>query len=185
MKRSQEKILAAFSAGSLVLSACGARVVSGEPAPAYNPSEVSYGLGERDTRVTVFGTLGGMEPAAFARLVTDSMQGNIAGVPTNFTTTPGDSARPDYWVAIAFAARGNIMNTELCGPGPIQTGEPTDGQLMVQGAFCRSGGALTQATGYADWPMDPQSPAFRDFVHDVAFALFPRGEQEPICASSC
>ena len=165
--------LAALLMGASVLAACtNERVVANEPSSAYTLSEVSYGAGNRDLRVVLHGDPFGLPPERFAEKVLPHMQNRVAGVKTNLTTTPNETARRYYKVVLAFNVAETMLNSSLCTDGPIPT-SPPGGPIVVQGAFCRSGGALTSATGWLDRPQGPDDPDFRNLISDMTFALFP------------
>lgn len=164
---------AAVLALCAVAAACtNERVVSDLPTPAYTAGEVAYAAADRDLRVVIHGNPFGTDPQAFGQLVTDNMQNRILGVRTNFTTTPNETARPDYRVVFAFNTAQTTLNSTLCGPQTIPT-SPPGGPIVLQGAFCRSGGALTSATGWLDRPAGPADPDFWQLISDMTFALFP------------
>ena len=187
--------------GSAVLAACvNERVTASAPSSMYTPGEAVYAASDRDMRVVVLGNPFGMDPQAFGRLVTDNMQGRIMGVQTHFTTTPNQSARPDYSVVLAFNPAETTLSSALCTGQPIPTmppGVPPGGPITVQGAFCRGtgflgligqqgfigilgGGALTTASGWLDHPKGPDDPAFRALVSDMTFALFPSSQDTSV-----
>ncbi|CAO3378478.1 hypothetical protein [Azospirillum argentinense] len=148
------------------------RVVADLPVPAYTLSEVSYAASNRDLRVVILGNPFGMDPQTFGPLVTANMQNRISGVRTNFTTTPNQTARPDYRVVLAFNPAETTLNSYLCSGQPLRT-SPPGGPIVVQGAFCRGGGTLSSATGWLDRPQGPNDPDFRSLISDMTFALFP------------
>jgi hypothetical protein len=155
------------------LAACGRdRVVADEVSPAYTAAEVAYAASDRDLRVIIHGNPVGGSPQAFARTVTDAMQNKIMGVRSNFTTTPNETARRDYAVVLAFNPAETMLNSALCRGGAIPT-RPPGGTLIVQSAFCRSGGALTSATGWLDEPRGIDDPGLRDLIAGLTFSLFP------------
>ncbi|MGF7176121.1 hypothetical protein [Azospirillum doebereinerae] len=163
----------AFSGMALLLGGCmNERVVASEPAPAYTLSEVAYAASDRDLRVVLHGNPFGGDAESFARKVLPSMQNRVIGVRTNLTTTPNDTARKDYKVVLAFNVAETMLNTGLCTNGPIPT-RPPGGPIIVQGAFCRGGGAMTSATGWLDRPQGPDDPDFRQLITDMTFSLFP------------
>ena len=174
----------AVLAACLALAACGERVVADLPAPAYTMQEVTYAASERDLRVVIHGTPFGGDPQAFGREVTDMMQNRIMGVRTNFTTTPGPSARPDYRVVLAFNLAQNELNSALCSRPDFPT-KPPGGSMVVQAAFCRGGGALTSATGWLNKPISTQDPEFRDLISDLTFSLFPTPRAEACAGLRC
>jgi hypothetical protein len=93
---------------------------------------------------------------------------------------PDASARPDYKVVLAFNVAETMLNSSLCTNGPVPT-RPPGGPIIVQGAFCRGGGALTGATGWLDRPQGPDDPDFRALISDMTFSLFPTRQAEFLC----
>lgn len=174
----------AVLAACLALAACGERVVADEPAPAYTLQEVAYAASGRDLRVVVHGNPFGGDQQSFGRTVTGMMQNRILGVRTNFTTTPGPSARPDYRVVLAFNLAENELNSALCSRPTLPT-RPPGGSIIVQGAFCRSGGVLSSATGWLDQPRSIQDPSFRDLIADMTYSLFPTRKAEGCGGLDC
>ncbi|MBP2298594.1 hypothetical protein [Azospirillum picis] len=173
--------LAALLASVAALAACtNERVVASEPAPAYTMSEVAYAAANRDLRVVLYGDPFGLTPERLADKVLPHMQNRVAGVVTHLTTTPDESARPIYKVVLAFNVAQTTLNSELCGSVPIPT-RPPGGAIVVQGAFCRQGGALTGATGWLDQPQGPDDPDFRSLISDMTFTLFPTRRADDSC----
>ncbi|MGQ9366082.1 hypothetical protein [Azospirillum sp. A39] len=169
--------LALLALGATLLGGCGSRVVADQPLGAYSRGEVSYAASGRDLRVVIHGTPPGTDPQALGGAVTDAMAGHIMGVDTHFTTTPDDSARPDYKVVFAFNPVQPITAMTLCRLDPVPTRNDASGTVTVEAAFCR-GGALTSATGWADAPLALDSPTFRSLIGDLTFALFPQDERD-------
>ncbi|KAA0598683.1 hypothetical protein J2848_000941 [Azospirillum lipoferum] len=163
------------------LAACtNERVVASEPTPAYTRAEVAYAASDRDLRVVLHGNPFGLPPDRFAEKVLPNMQDRVFGVKTNLTTTPNDTARRDYKVVLAFNLVENTLNSALCTEGPMRTAPP-GGPIVVQGAFCRSGAALTSATGWLDRPQGPDDSDFRNLISDMTFSLFPSQRSDLFC----
>lgn len=177
-------VRAAVLSVCLALAACGERVVADEAAPAYTLQEVAYAASGRDLRVVVHGTPFGGDPQAFGRTLTGMMQNRIMGVDTNFTTTPGPTARPDYRVVLAFNLAQSQMNSALCAH-PVLPTRPPGGPVIVQGAFCRGGGPLSSATGWLDEPNTPQDPAFHHLIADMTHSLFPTRRADSCGGPEC
>lgn len=167
-------VMRALAAAVLLpaLASCGNSVVGGEVMPAYSPNEVAYGFGNRDATVVLHGDPFG-DPAALAAATTAAMQGRVFGVVTNFTTTPGADARPDYRVVVVFNPAETLLASDLCARSKIPTAPVgADGTMIIQGAFCR-GGALTSATGYVRQPIKPGTDGFDSLIGDLTSTLFP------------
>lgn len=156
----------------VLLAACDSRVVPSEVMPAYSQAETSYGLGNRDARVVIHGDPFGVPGPVLGKAVTDAMRNRVMGVVTNFTTTPNDTAHPDYRVAFVFNPVRALLSSSVCGPGPFET-KPPQPDIEVLGAFCRGGGALTSATGWLDGAKGPGDSSFRTLMGDMTSALFP------------
>ncbi len=186
--RSQRRVALAAVALTvgLGLSGCAERVVAGDPSPAYTLPEVVYAANDRDFRVVLHGLPFGGDATRFAKAVLPSMQDRIMGVRTTLTTTPNDTARPDYRVVLIFNATGNLPSWSVCQEGAVPTLPPgvlpPDGTLVVQGAFCRGGGAFTTATGWLDQPKGPEDPNFRQLISDMTVSLFPTRRADQTCA---
>ncbi|MCW2247899.1 hypothetical protein M2352_003533 [Azospirillum fermentarium] len=176
---------AMMAAGMLAGCSDTPRVVASQPSAAYSINEASYAASGRDFRVTIAGNPFGGDGEAFARRVTAAMQRRIPGVVTNFTTTPGDSARPGYRVALAFNPPINLTDSELCGSQPVPAAAPSPtGPMIVMGAFCR-GGPLTYATGWLDAPKGADDPAFDALVGHLTTALFPTHREKGCLFPDC
>ncbi|MBP2227203.1 hypothetical protein J2847_000483 [Azospirillum agricola] len=170
--RALPALLLAGTALPLLGGCMNERVVANDPMPAYTLSEVAYAASERDLRVVLIGDPFGLDPQSFAAKVLPSMQNRVFGVKTTLTTTPNETARPDYKVVLAFNIANTTLSSAICGDAPIPT-RPPGGPIVVQGAFCRGGGALTSATGWLDRPQGPDDRDFQYLISDMTFSLFP------------
>src|SRR5438552_3662173 len=90
--------------------------------PRYRAQEFGYAAGGRDLRADVQGNPFAMPQNEFNAVVTDAMQGAHFGQPTNFTTTPGDSAREGYRVRLLFNGPDAGNGWILCGGEPAAVG---------------------------------------------------------------
>ena len=127
----------------------------------------------RDTRVQIHGNPFDTDAEAFAKAVTDRMQRQHIGRPTNFTTTPGESAAELFRVVLVF-------NGELAGsPDPCSGGayRPSAGdeiQITLEAAWCYGSNAESQVLGVASGIEGADDPAFRQLIAAVTLNLFPR-----------
>jgi hypothetical protein len=183
------RVFAVMTAAAAVLTGCGlSRVVSSERMSAYPQLDALYAFNDRDAQVEVFGLPFGGDAAAFQRRVTDAMQHRAMGVNTRFTTTPNDTARPGYRIAVIFnpvgyGPSGRVCRTPTPAVEPPQAGPPY--KLYVEAAFCRDGGDFTAARGWLDAATGPDDPNFRHLVGDLTGALFPRGESDSCGGPDC
>lgn len=140
----------------------------------YSPGEFAYAGANRDLRVVIVGDPFGGDRAAFGSAVTDAMQGRHWGQPANFTTTPGDDARPLYRVLLLFDPPATLNRMRLCRDedSALPTGPAGDG-VVLYGAFCRDDRSLTTIRGRIPEATGPDDPAFRELVGQVTNGLFP------------
>lgn len=141
---------------------------------AYSAGEFAYAGAGRDLRVVIAGDPFGGDAAAFGAAVTDAMQGQHWGQPTNFTTTPGESARPNYRVVMLFNPPITLNAVRLCEdePSALPTDATGDG-IVLFGAFCLGDKGLTAIRGHIAGAAGPADPAFRSLVGQVTNGLFP------------
>lgn len=123
----------------------------------------------RDTRVHVRGNPFRMNPTAFARAVTDAMQGQNYGRPTHFTTSPGPSAEANLWVVMAFNAE--VGPYELCRGGPVTT-RPLGTTLRLSAVWCFDGREDSLVEAWVGAPDGVNDPRFRELVGQAVFNLF-------------
>lgn len=143
--------------------------------PVYNSGEFGYAAGGRDLRVVIVGNPFGGDQSALDRSVTNAMQGRNFGQETNFTTTPGPSAREMYRVVIVFDPPIGIGGDTVCSTDPA-TLPPTAGggeAVVLAAAFCRSERALTSVRGDIGRAAGPEDPAFVALIEQVTRDLFP------------
>ena len=164
----------AFGVMAVVMGACSAdlvRLQSQFNRSTYDHRNFTLYHGDRDTLVVIHGNPFGMNAAAFAKAVTDTMQGANMGRRTNFTTTPGNSAEKNLWVVMAFNARVGIY--QLCQGTDIETERRGD-QLTLTAAWCFDGrqDSLVEAVVGAAKGVD--DPRFRALVRQTVLNLFPQ-----------
>lgn len=158
----------------ILLGACSAdhvRLQAEYNRSTYDHRNFTLYHGDRDTKVVVYGNPFAMDPAVFAKAVTDTMQGANFGRRTNFTTTPGKSAEKNLMVVMAFNARVGIY--ELCRNPHIRT-MPRSRKLTLTAAWCfdgRQDSLVTAEVGPATGVGDPR---FRALVRQTVLNLFPQ-----------
>ena len=156
-------------------SACGGvRLTQQEISAVYTSNDFAYAAAGRDLRVVVVGNPFGGDRAEFDNAVTGYMQGNHWGQATNFTTTPGETARESYYVVMLFNPPKSFPGAKLCRekPADLPT-EARDSGVMLFGAFCLSNKSLTEIKGYIETAGGPADPNFGDLVASVTQGLFP------------
>ena len=150
--------------------------------PGYRAQQFGYAAGGRDLKTDIQGNPFAMPKEEFDATVTAAMQGAHFGQATNFTTTPGDSARPGYRVRLLFNGPAASSGRIVCAGEPAIVGpSPEGGDVRLLAAFCNDQYPLSYLSAHVSGIQDAHDPAFRDFMRDVTTNLFPpqnRQEQE-------
>lgn len=147
--------------------------------PTYRPHVFNYAAGGRDLAVeTVGNPFAGrsIDDQAIGELVTMLMQGRNRGQATNFTVTPGPTARPQYKVVIVFDPVEPAPYRALC-EGEARSG-PTEETIRVRAAFCQGGRSsgqrvLTGVRANVVADATPESEAFQRMMAGITRDLFP------------
>src|ERR687897_333510 len=109
--------IAVLAACALVLlAACaGQSTIYNEMiSAAYRPYEYGYGAGRRDLTTVIVGNPFDIDQAELeTRLVAMLNESPTFLQPTNFTTTPGPSARPEFKAVILFD-RAVVLPNQVC-----------------------------------------------------------------------
>jgi hypothetical protein len=166
------KPLACVALTAFLLGACAAGLVrlQSEVAPStYSYSNFALYHAGRDTRVEVHGNPFSMDAAAFARAVTDHMQGANVGRPTHFTTTPGPSAERNMRVVMAF--NSDADGYDLCNARFRPRGEV--GVLTLKAAWCFAGREDSWVEATVGGAGSVNDPRFHDLVSQTVLNLFP------------
>ena len=164
---------------ALTVAACDYNHRRSYVEPTYRPTVFNYAAGGRDLEVQTVGNPyaeRGFADQDFPEFIVGSMQGRNLGQPTNFTTTPGETARDQYKVVIVFNPVEPATYRSLC-EGEAQSG-PTEEKVRVKAAFCQGGRSTGQRvlTGVrADVVAEagPDSEAFQRMMAGVTRDLFP------------
>jgi hypothetical protein len=159
-------------AGSVVACAPGAvRVTHPEIRSQYSMSEMFYALDRRDTEVVVNGSPFAGRSAAAA--TTDVMNQVRIGPRTNFTVTPGDTARRPYRVVLAYDPAVPLTGIGLCARPEVPVRAERREEIALQGALCHGPNLLTAAYATAGPVSGPDDPRFVAMVVGLTRALFP------------
>jgi hypothetical protein len=167
---------------AFVLSLTGAcapnRVsVTSQLEPAYDFHNFTAYHQNRDTKVEILGSTFGTDAQSFARAVTESMRGQNAGGPTNFTTNPGPSVERNLKVVLAFNA--TLSPSKICDDGTLAAA-PGDGTTL-QAAWCFGDRLDSYVVARAGAINGISDPAFHTLVVEATRELFPpRPDEETI-----
>jgi hypothetical protein len=139
---------------------------------AYRPTEYGYGAGRRDFTTVIQGDPFQLGEQQFQEQFVALLNRNQPILqPTNFTTTPGPSARPIYRAVFLFNTQGVLPN-QLCAV-PLDVPAVDLGKTVrVTAAFCRWQGYLSTVTGEVE-AASIDDPRFESMIGQMIFLLFP------------
>lgn len=165
---------ATLALAALALAACDTLAIrtTGEPTPLFKVEDPEYAGKGRDFRVVLLddgATLGGRENLQAATIA--GLQAN-ARFTTRFSTTPQTHNR-DFKIVLIFNPATNVKATDLCREPPVAPSFATNGDIHVQGVFCRLGDVLTEAEGYASGIKSPGDARFKALMSAFTRQLFP------------
>ncbi|MFE0753567.1 hypothetical protein ACFW16_06430 [Inquilinus sp. NPDC058860] len=164
--------LAALALTAPILAGCASdRVVVSDISSRYSRVEFSAAADGRDLRTVIqgnpFGTPG------FDQAVTQIMNRTYVGPATRFTTTPGPTAKRDYFVSLVFNPAPDVVPFALCNSAPIPTAAPNPNRITARAAFCITGGEATAVVGYVDNVKGPDDPNFVSMIQHMMLSMFP------------
>lgn len=131
----------------LALAGCGGTTIT---SPVYNvspsgPEYFRYAAVGRDFRTEIHGNPSAAPKRVFEAAVIDAMQGHTWGRPTNFTTTPSETARDGYRVVMVFSGDRSYGGKAACGGVDAASLAPVGGRIELQAAFCYRDRMLSQS----------------------------------------
>jgi hypothetical protein len=167
--------IAVLVAAGLLLAACaGQSIIYNEMiSAAYRPYEYGYGAGRRDLTTVIVGNPFDIDRAELeTRLVAMLNESPTFLQPTNFTTTPGPSARPQYR-AMLLSNRALALPNQICrSPESVPVAELGE-TMRLTAVFCRRGGFLSTVTGELEAVDGIDDPRFRRLIRQMVPLLFP------------
>jgi hypothetical protein len=140
---------------------------------AYRPYDYGYGAGRRDLTTIIVGNPFDVDQAQLeTRLVAMLNESPTFLQPTNFTTTPGPSARPQYRAVLLFNRQIVLPQAACRAPEKIPVAELGE-TTRVSAVFCRYGGYLSTVTGELDGVTGIDDPRFHQLIRNMVPLLFP------------
>jgi hypothetical protein len=159
----------------VLLAACAGQstIYNNMISAAYRPYDYGYGAGRRDLTTIIVGNPFDIDQAELeTRLVAMLNQSPTFLQPTNFTTTPGPSARPQYRAVLLFN-RQTVLPAMACR-APEQVPVADLGETMrLTAVFCRRGGFLSTVTGELRGVTGIDDPRFNRLIRQMVPLLFP------------
>jgi hypothetical protein len=159
----------------LLLAACAGQstIYNNMISAAYRPYDYGYGAGRRDLTTLIIGNPFDIDQAQFeTRLVAMLNESPTFLQPTNFTTTPGPSARPQYRAVFLFNRRIVLPAVACRAPEQVPVAELGE-TTRLTAVFCRYGGFLSTVTGELNEVTGIDDPRFHQLIGKMVPLLFP------------
>ncbi len=137
------------------------------------PALFQYAAGGRDSRTVIHGNPSAASKEAFDAAVVAAMQGRNWGSPTNFTTSPSESAREGYRVVLVFSGDRYFARKALCGDVDSAALTPATGRVQLQAAFCYRERIFSQVHTNFDAFRGLDDPVLDRAVAQTVLQLFP------------
>ena len=172
--RSLVPITVVVVAASLLAACAGQSTIYNDMiSGAYRPYEYGYGAGRRDLTTIVVGNPFDVDQAELeTRLVAMLNESPTFLQPTNFTTTPGPSARPQYRAVVLFNRQIVLPSAACRAPERVPVADLGD-TVRVTLLFCRYGGWLSTVTGELEGVTGIDDPRFHRLIRRMVPLLFP------------
>jgi hypothetical protein len=156
----------------LVGCAGQSRIYNSMISSAYRPYLYGYGAGRRDLTTIIVGNPFGMDQEQLdARLVAMLNKSPTFLQPTNFTTTPGPSARREFQ-AVILLNRAIVLPNQACrAPEQVPAAE-LGSTTRLTAIFCR-GGYLSAVTGELQDVTGIDDPRLEQLTRQMVPLLFP------------
>lgn len=166
--------LALVAAGGLLLAACASQstIYNSMISNAYRPTLYGYGAGRRDLSTIIVGNPFDIDQEQLdTRLVAMLNESPTFLQPTNFTTTPGPSARPEFQ-AVILLDRAIVLPNQVCrSPERVPVAD-LGSTMRVTATFCH-GGYLSTVTGELQDVTGIDDPRLRQLIRKMVPLLFP------------
>lgn len=139
---------------------------------AYRPYLYGYGAGRRDLTTVIVGNPFDIDQEEFdSKVVTMLNESPTFLQPTNFTTTPGPSARREFEAVILFN-RAIVLPNRVCWtPDQVPVAE-LGSTMRLSATFCQ-GGYLSTVTGELENVTGIDDPRLRELIRQMVPLLFP------------
>jgi hypothetical protein len=173
--RSSIHIVVAAACALMLVAACAGQsiVYNNMISAAYRPYDYGYGAGRRDLTTLIVGNPFDLDQAELeTRLVAMLNESPTFLQPTNFTTTPGPSARPQYRAVFLFNRQIVLPAVACRAPEQIPGAELGD-TTRLTAVFCRYGGFLSTVTGELEGVTGIDDPRFYRLIRQMVALLFP------------
>jgi hypothetical protein len=166
-------VIAACALGLCAACAGHSTIYNEMISAAYRPYDYGYGAGRRDLTTIIVGNPFEVDQAELAtQLVAMLNESPTFLQPTNFTTTPGPSARPQYRAVLLFDRQIVLPALACRAPERIPVAE-LGKTTRLTAVFCRYRGFLSTVTGELDGVTGIDDPRFHRLIRQIVPLLFP------------
>jgi hypothetical protein len=174
MRSSLRSAVVAASTLALVAACAGqSTIYNNMIGPAYRPYLYGYGAGRRDLTTVIVGNPFDIDQTELeTQLVAMLNESPTFLQPTNFTTTPGPSARPEFKAVILFN-RAIVLPNQVCRSPEQAPVADLGTTLRLSATFCRYGGYLSTVTGELKDVTGIDDPRFHQLIRQMVPLLFP------------
>jgi hypothetical protein len=173
MRASIRSAVVAVCAFALVACAGQSTIYNNMIGPAYRPYLYGYGAGRRDLTTVIVGNPFDIDQGELdTKLVPMLNESPTFVQPTNFTTTPGPSARPEFKAVILFN-RAVVLPNQVCRTPEQVPVADLGSTLRLSATFCQYGGYLSTVTGELEGVTDIDDPRLRTLIRQMVPLLFP------------
>jgi hypothetical protein len=173
MRASIRSAVVAVCAFVLVACAGQSTIYNNMIGPAYRPYLYGYGAGRRDLTTAIVGNPFDIDQGELdTKLVAMLNESPTFLQPTNFTTTPGPSARPEFKAVILFN-RAVVLPNQVCRTPEQVPVADLGSTLRLSATFCQYGGYLSTVTGELEGVTDIDDPRLRTLIRQMVPLLFP------------
>jgi hypothetical protein len=163
----------AVCAFALVACAGQSTIYNNMIGPAYRPYLYGYGAGRRDLTTVIVGDPFDIDQEQLdTKLVAMLNESPTFLQPTNFTTTPGPSARPEF-KAVILLNRAVILPNQVCRTPQQVPVADLGSTLRASATFCHYGGYLSTVTGELHEVTGIDDPRLRTLIGQMVPLLFP------------
>jgi hypothetical protein len=173
MRASIHSAVVSVCAFALVACAGQSTIYNNMIGPAYRPYLYGYGAGRRDLTTVIVGNPFDIDQGELdSKLVAMLNESPTFLQPTNFTTTPGPSARPEFKAVILFN-RAVILPNQVCRTPEQVPVADLGSTLRLSATFCHYGGYLSTVTGELQDVIGIDDPRLRTMIRQMVPLLFP------------
>jgi hypothetical protein len=141
----------------------------------YKPSLFQWVGDGRDVPVVIYGNPTPEPPDIWNRAVTDAMNRSTWMRSANFTTTPNETQRGNFFVVLIFGATSTMGSAAACQGAidPTALG-PVDGRTAILGAFCNNARWVTTARVTVNAITSSSAPQLQTGMNQMMIRLLPR-----------